>query len=199
METGLIIRDARKQARLTQVELASKLGIAVNSVRLYEGGKRIPNAKTLEAIATATGCNINLFFDLGDWDSLLSSLSKYINDGPPYLLIALELDMDPGAVKSIIESGVDSLLSQRLKYTARVLIDDLSRDSRNNDSRTLDLGSDTVICASDGSFITVSTDTQESHLLTNFSILNAEGKIKALERIAELTEIPKYRKDYKQG
>lgn len=198
MKTGVIIRDARKQARLTQSELAAKLGIAVNSVRLYEGGKRIPNAKTLEAIATATGCNINLFFDLGEWDGLLSSLSKYSGDCPPYLLIAMELTMDPDDVRSVIESGTDSLLSQRLKYAARILADDLSKVHRESDNRTIELGSDTVITASDGSFISVSSDTQEATLLTDFSILNTEGKIKALERISELTEIPKYRKDYKR-
>ena len=198
MKIGRVIRDARKQAKLTQIELANRIDIAVNSLRLYEGDKRIPNAKTLGAIAAATGCDINLFFDLGEWDEVLAPLSKQSGDYPAYELIACELDIDPETVKSIIDSGEDSLLSQKLKYVARQIDEDFRHPSKNHDEdRTIDLGSDTVIRASDGSFITVSSNTEEAHLLSNFSILNEAGKNKAIERIAELTEIPKYRADSK--
>ena len=39
MEVGAIIREVRKNNGYTQVELAKKIGIAVNSLRLYEAGK----------------------------------------------------------------------------------------------------------------------------------------------------------------
>ena len=53
MEIGYLIRAARKAAKFTQAELAEKAGIAVNSLRLYEGGKRQPRIEQLQHIADA--------------------------------------------------------------------------------------------------------------------------------------------------
>ena len=55
MTIGERIRSARKEEHLTQVQLAEKAGIAVNSLRLYESGKRSPNIETLEKIISALG------------------------------------------------------------------------------------------------------------------------------------------------
>lgn len=55
MPIGENIRLARIRAGLTQVELAKKAGIAVNSLRLYEAGKREPKIDTLLDIAEASG------------------------------------------------------------------------------------------------------------------------------------------------
>lgn len=64
-----------------------------------------------------------------------------------------------------------------------------------DDSGFIDLGSDTFVTASDGTFIKVPTETLEAALLVSFSNLNDDGKEIALERIIELTEIPKYKKE----
>lgn len=53
MNTGERIKSARKIAGLTQAELSKKAGIAINSLRNYELGKRSPNIEILEKIATA--------------------------------------------------------------------------------------------------------------------------------------------------
>ena len=59
MEFNERLRVARKQARMTQIELAEKAGIAVNSVRLYEAGKIVPKLDTIEKIAGALSVDVN--------------------------------------------------------------------------------------------------------------------------------------------
>lgn len=53
MNVGERIRAIRKSKGLTQIEVAEKAGIAVNSLRLYEAGKRKPNLGQIQAIAAA--------------------------------------------------------------------------------------------------------------------------------------------------
>ena len=55
MGLGEVIRQERKAQKLTQIELAKKANISVNSLRLYEAGKREPRSEQLQAIANALG------------------------------------------------------------------------------------------------------------------------------------------------
>lgn len=55
MPTGEKIKALRKQSGLSQVELAEKAGIAVNSLRLYEAGKREPKIDAVTRLAGALG------------------------------------------------------------------------------------------------------------------------------------------------
>lgn len=58
LEVGERIRLARKYKNVSQIEAASAAGIAVNSLRLYEAGKRTPNIQQLRHIADALGVNV---------------------------------------------------------------------------------------------------------------------------------------------
>lgn len=49
------IRKLRLDQDLTQAELAEKAGIAINTIRLYEGGKSKPRPKQLKYLANALG------------------------------------------------------------------------------------------------------------------------------------------------
>ena len=53
MEIGARIREIRKMKGMTQIQVADKAKIAVNSLRLYESCKREPNISTLTNIAAA--------------------------------------------------------------------------------------------------------------------------------------------------
>lgn len=53
MDVGSRIRKARKSKNLTQIEVAASAKISVNSLRLYEAGKRQPGIDQLKAIARA--------------------------------------------------------------------------------------------------------------------------------------------------
>lgn len=55
MTTGERIRDARKNANMTQAELAQKLGISYVGVSQWENGLRQPKYETLKKIADAIG------------------------------------------------------------------------------------------------------------------------------------------------
>lgn len=53
MTTGERIRHYRKIRKLTQKELAEKVGLSEPAIRLYELGKREPSEKQIEAISEA--------------------------------------------------------------------------------------------------------------------------------------------------
>lgn len=55
MPTGERIKAIRKKSGLSQIELAEKAGIAVNSLRLYEAGKREPKIDAITKLAGALG------------------------------------------------------------------------------------------------------------------------------------------------
>ena len=63
LELGEKIRTMRKLRKLTQVDVAQKAKIAVNSLRLYEAGKRTPNLEQLKSIATAMDSSLADFLD----------------------------------------------------------------------------------------------------------------------------------------
>lgn len=57
MKIGTAIREMRKDRGLTQIQLAEKAGMAVNSIRLYESGKRIPSIDQRIIIAEVLDCS----------------------------------------------------------------------------------------------------------------------------------------------
>lgn len=113
LDVGEKIRAIRKSKNLTQTDVAQKAHIAVNSLRLYEVGKRTPNLDQLKSIAQAMGCSLFELFD-----------EKWPN----------------------------------LEYQ-------------------------------EYSFSEV-----EQRLVSNFGKLNEEGQLRAVERVEELTEIPRYQR-----
>ena len=52
MNVGEAIRAKRKEKGMTQIEVAQAAGIAVNSLRLYESGKRQPKQSVLLILHT---------------------------------------------------------------------------------------------------------------------------------------------------
>lgn len=61
MEMGKLIRQARKNAGLMQAELAERVGISINSVRLYESCRLTPKVETLRKVANACGVPLSYF------------------------------------------------------------------------------------------------------------------------------------------
>ncbi len=61
MEMGKLIRQARKNAGLIQAELAERVGISINSVRLYESCRLTPKVETLRKVANACGIPLSYF------------------------------------------------------------------------------------------------------------------------------------------
>ena len=57
MDIGSAIREIRNDRGMTQIELAEAVGMAVNSIRLYEAGKRIPSIDQRIRIADKLDCS----------------------------------------------------------------------------------------------------------------------------------------------
>ena len=119
MEIGQQIREARKKKGLTQVVVAQRAKIAINSLRLYEAGKRQPHLEQIRRIALAIGVTVSDLVGSDFWSTLPESEKKAALTVNPY--------------KDLINSLFDQL--------------------------------------------------------------NDEGQSKAVERVEELTEIPKYKKE----
>lgn len=66
MTVGEKIKQARKKAGFTQVELGKKLGVSAAMINQYENGVRNPKWETLRNIAAAL--NVTTGSLIGDWD-----------------------------------------------------------------------------------------------------------------------------------
>jgi DNA-binding XRE family transcriptional regulator len=58
-----LIKSARKEAGLSVVQLAVRLGRSGRTIEGWEDGKRRPDNDTLAAISTALGCPARKFFE----------------------------------------------------------------------------------------------------------------------------------------
>jgi transcriptional regulator with XRE-family HTH domain len=56
-----VLRDLRKQAGLTQEELARKAGVPVTSLRGHEQGQRVPSWASIVKLARALGISTDAF------------------------------------------------------------------------------------------------------------------------------------------
>lgn len=81
MTTGQMIQIIRKEKRLTQAQLAERAGIAVNSLRLYEAGKRSPKMEVLERIASALSVNVVDLYE-SNTPQWVDSKIKELRDNP---------------------------------------------------------------------------------------------------------------------
>jgi uncharacterized protein len=57
---GSLLREARRRAHLSQVELARRAGITQSVVSAYESGTRQPSLPTLARLVTATGLDLDV-------------------------------------------------------------------------------------------------------------------------------------------
>ncbi len=73
---GNNIKTARKRLKITQKELATRLGIAEITIRKYENGDREPNLETIEKLAIAL--EVTPYELLGGTSSTTTSEDKHI-------------------------------------------------------------------------------------------------------------------------
>lgn len=80
---GKNLRELRKQKQLTQINLANAAGVAVNSIRLYEGGKRLPSMEICVKLADTLDCALldlcnNSEFSNDDINKLFETATRSI-------------------------------------------------------------------------------------------------------------------------
>ena len=61
---GAKVKDARKKAGLTQVELAAAAGMSRSYLADVEGGRYNPSVKKLVSIAAVCGVDLNFLVDM---------------------------------------------------------------------------------------------------------------------------------------
>lgn len=57
---GLIVRDARRRAGMSQIELGRRAGVTQSVVSAYESGRRQPSLPTLERLVRAAGLELDM-------------------------------------------------------------------------------------------------------------------------------------------
>jgi transcriptional regulator with XRE-family HTH domain len=66
MNIGEAIKGARKQAKLTQVQLAKELKVSQTTITHWEHGTNVPNVATLQEISKLTKTTFSELFGLGE-------------------------------------------------------------------------------------------------------------------------------------
>ena len=60
----MTLSDIRKDKRLTQEQLAEKLGISQSAIAMWETGKAVPSTKNLLSISKALEIDISVLVDM---------------------------------------------------------------------------------------------------------------------------------------
>lgn len=169
MTTGQLIKDARKNAGLTQAELAKKLGVPYQSISQWERDIRNPKSETLKKIAEALDVTL---LDLSpEMQSFFDGFNRAIQTRR-FLNATTEEEA---------EAAEDAVLDI-LHY-----FDELSPYYQDR----------AVACvrAMAGRPLIIGQEAQnEEKIIEAFLSLNIDGQNEAVKRVEELTEIPKYQK-----
>jgi len=99
MTVGQRIKEARKRAKLTQKELAGKLGLACPTIAQWERGLRNPKLETLQKIADVLGIDVLELIQLKP----TANNSGSEKDGPPVLTIQIDSEILNATVEAARE------------------------------------------------------------------------------------------------
>jgi len=181
MKIGDLIRSKRKAAKYTQIELAEQAGIAVNSLRLYESGKRSPKMDTLTKIADVLGEDIDSF--------LIGSVSLSH--------VAEELDIPESLVKDVFlfPEKYPFELRTKIQTVYKMLGEELEGETFDGPQFRHDEllhGWRPYYRDELEALGIIPINPHRQRMLDAFELLNEQGQQAAADRVEELTEIPKY-------
>lgn len=108
-EFGEILKELRKQRKLSQESLATALGVSKSIIGLYENGKRTPSRQTLEAIADYF--NVDIDYLLGRekgsvyyMDPEVANMANELKDRPDLrVLLDASRDLDKTDMFELID------------------------------------------------------------------------------------------------
>ena len=192
---GDVIKEYRTSANLTQSELASRLGVSPQIISQYERGIKKPKIETVAKIANALGVEITDFYwhsDIEQIEHIESTLSREysaINElaisvaYKEYKLKREGVIITPDVRKNLI-SDAAPYFAKKFLISPKLITIDYQKAIAAIEHLYSEIQSDV-----DHTFI----DDCAKQLNNAFEKLNEEGNRIAIERIEELTEIPKYR------
>lgn len=105
MTIGKRISATRKQAGLTQAQLAEKCSVATITIQQYEAGKRQPRLDQLAKIAIALGVTVSDLVDDHYWSTVSSAEYRASFAANPYkeLLNGLFDQLNPEGQQKAVE------------------------------------------------------------------------------------------------
>ena len=86
-DIGKFIKERRKNANLTQKELASRVGVTDKAISKWETGRGIPDISILDILAKELNCSIIEILkgeDISNDDIKKSDIDNYIKEGINY-------------------------------------------------------------------------------------------------------------------
>lgn len=177
MNTSEAIKKARKDAGITQAELAERLGITPQMISQYERGAKKPSVETAEKIFNALGVTE---WDVEMGDGLIFSRRQYKwpDNLTPYLRTLHGEGIGPAAS---VEQG------DTLHGSVLTAVPGSTAAKAANLAHLMG-----HISAGDIPDTSGAAPAQVEKLLQDFNKLNPAGREKALERVHELTEVPRY-------
>lgn len=185
MSVGENIKEARKKVGLTQSKLGEKLGVSGAMIAAWENGKRNPKPETIEKIANALGVPI---WELHSTDELIrllpSVLSFKANLGNEIQYLRWKNEVSQGQLAK--KTGITEKKISMFEHG--IIMPTVDEIIKICDS----LGEDWYLA-----FASIFEDCEieqknERELLINYLQLNYEGRVEAIRRIEELTQLEKY-------
>lgn len=196
MEIGQSIQEARKKAKLTQKELAEKVGIATITVQQYERGVRTPKIETLQKIAQALNIDVGVLYGVE------------VNKGNPQYLNRLygkisEVAEKYGRPEEEVVNWINRCLSMSDKYdTSEAVANRLEFLSGNMAKRVFEqvdsLSADEQLQMAEAVDLLTQFEKEERRYVLDtigrLLLLNATGLIEAFKRVTELAMLEGYTK-----
>lgn len=178
MSMGQQIKAMRRFRGMTQANLADKLGVEYQTVQAWERGTRNPKFETLQKIAEALHTPIGTFLPaMGVGDNLGNRIRT---TRKCQKMTLEELGQKMGMSVSLVgryERGEENPKPYTVERFAEAL---------NVSAHWLETGF----------YEDASISNEEQQLLRYFRIMNQQGQRVALERVEELSQHPKYKKDF---
>lgn len=170
MTTGEKIKSLRKERGLTQKELGQILGVSASMIGQYETNLRNPKNDTIIKIAEALKVSPDQLFGLGRWVAFNADFAETVAAVFTSFKIFLDDERIPEDIRSTYSMALpdfEKTLTQLPEIVAMI-----TTASVFNNKYAL-------------------TD-EKKLLISLFDKLNDAGKTAVLDRIVELTEIPRY-------
>lgn len=196
MEIGQSIQEARKKAKLTQKELAEKVGIATITVQQYERGVRTPKIETLQKIAQALNIDVGVLYGVE------------VNKGNPQYLNRLygkisEVAEKYGRPEEEVVNWINRCLSMSDRYDmSEAVANRLEFLSGNMAKRVFEqvdsLSADEQLQMAEAVDLLTQFEKEERRYVLDtigrLLLLNATGLIEAFKRVTELAMLEGYTK-----
>lgn len=186
MKTGDAIKKARIDVGITQAELARRLGITPQTVSQYERGCINPKKETIQKFATALGVD---YYTLDSESFTADKLSPtFVLDKRMREFIERQIAAGTTITLQSAQEKWDKLIQELMKTNHEISGAELRNAVplySEDDLRQL-------IEKVNWEAGEATRAEEEKRLLEKFRRLNKAGKKVAVERVEELTQIPKY-------